>query len=63
MARGVTSSLRITRTKTGTRVRATGSAANALFSALCEAHQLDNPLKKGDAKPTPAATSPKGVTP
>jgi hypothetical protein len=55
MARQPASSFRITKTRSGaTRVRATGSAAQALFDAMCKAHGLDNPVK-----PEPTQDEPK----
>lgn len=52
MARQPASSVRITKTRSGgTRIRATGGAAQALFDAMCKAHGLDNPAQPEPAQP------------
>lgn len=59
MARQLTSTVRISKTRNGTRVRATGGAAQALFDAMCKAHGLDTPGKQEPAdKPAEATTEP-----
>jgi hypothetical protein len=63
MAKQPASTVRITKTRNGASIRATGKAAQFLFDAMCKAHNLPNPtateaeLKTAPAAPTEGGSS------